>query len=375
MDNKVKFAVDLLWVRYGEIGGGVALILNILDGFMALDGDYEMWLLVAKDNQNVFDKYVNDHRVKVKVCDVYSKKTAGRIIWQNTKLKKVLRDLDISVCFEPNVYKPINGGKNIRYVTTITDLQVLHYPQYFSFVKQCFMKFNIWQTVRTSKHIVAISQYVNEDIQKHYKVSEDKVSTIYVPVVIDERDLVDFVELSSRYGVTKKGYYFTVSSLLPHKNLSVLIDAFKLLKEKYGRSEKLIISGVGGGSKQQLLEKVESNGLQDNIILTSFISDAERNGLYKNCKVFVFPSVFEGFGMPTVEAMLLGVPVLTTKLTSIPEVTQNKAKYVENPYSAEEWADAIIAQVKEVCGFNFEQYDCVNIAKQYMDIICEMCNN
>lgn len=372
MDNKIKFAIDLLWARHGEIGGGVALILNILDGLIKLEDDFEIWLIVAEDNQSVFQKYAEDDRIRIKVCDVCSKEAAKRIIWQNKNIKKVLKDLQVKVCFEPNVYKPANGGRKIKYITTITDLQIIHYPQYFSFIKRCFMRFNIWQTVKSSEHIVAISEYVNEDIRKNYKISKDKITTIYVPIVIDRENVMDFVALSDKYGIKQNDYYFTVSSLLPHKNLITLIEAFGILKQK-GYNEKLIISGVGGNSKQQLLKEIESKNLQDNIILTPFISDEERNGLYKNCKMFLFPSVFEGFGMPTVEAMLFGVPVVTTKLTSIPEVTQNNADYVNNPYDAKEWAEVITAEIKPCEKFDFSQYNCEVIAKQYLDVISRIC--
>ena len=131
--------------------------------------------------------------------------------------------------------------------------------------------------------------------------------------------------------MTKKKYYYTVSSLFLHKNLKTIILAIaELKKRKSNAFYPLIISGISGVKRDHLDDIIEYNKLKDDIIFTAFIKDSERNMLYKNCRAFIFPSIFEGFGMPPLEAASFNTPVLTTRCTSIEEVTGGLLNYVDD---------------------------------------------
>lgn len=106
---------------------------------------------------------------------------------------------------------------------------------------------------------------------------------------------------------------YTISSLYPHKNLATLIKAVANLKENYGSMMKLVISGVGGGQEDELNRIINKSQLEGIVVKTGFVSNEEKACLLMNCSLFCFPSIFEGFGMPPVEAILCGIPVLTTE--------------------------------------------------------------
>jgi len=114
--------------------------------------------------------------------------------------------------------------------------------------------------------------------------------------------------------------------------------------------------------------------LSNNIIITGFVTNEERDLLYKNAAVFLFPSIFEGFGMPPIEAMQLGVPVLTTKCSSIPEVTEGKANYVEDPFAVAQWVKKIREIVKEgdSTNYSFQNYYLENVTKEYLQCFHEV---
>jgi glycosyltransferase involved in cell wall biosynthesis len=176
----------------------------------------------------------------------------------------------------------------------------------------------------------------------------------------------------------EKGYYYTVSSLLPHKNLKTLLYVIKKLKDENSHvSKKLLISGIGGKSKNEIINLISKLGIEKEVVLTGFVSNEERNSLYKNAKIFLFASIFEGFGMPPIEAMMLGTPVITTKLTSIYEVTQGKAYYVEDPYSIEEWVELIkyVSENNNHKTETFKEYELKNITIQYLNLFEEMLSN
>lgn len=131
-----------------------------------------------------------------------------------------------------------------------------------------------------------------------------------------------------------------------------------------------MISGINGNASGELLDEIERNGLKENVIFTGYIPENERNTLYQTCHSFLFSSVFEGFGMPPVEAMLFGARVITTRCTSIPEITQNKALYVKDPYRVDDWIEMIRSEEKMGI-LNFDVYDPEKIAKRYLDTLKE----
>ncbi len=367
--SQLKCAIDLLWVRPKQVGGIESVIRNLLDGFSLLEDDFEFWLLVSKDNEESFRIYAKDPRFHLEICDIVSANVGKRIIWQNLHLGRKIKSLGLNKCFEPYYCKPVMGTHGIDFTTIIHDLQAIHYPEYFSKGKVAWMKFSWRNAVRSSKTVVAISEYVREDILKHYKTNPNKIVTIYDPITVDLNDVMDVEEIEEKYGIERGEFFFTVSSLLPHKNITTLLDVMKRIKdENIDLPKQLIVSGVGGKSREPLTEKIKEFGLEDNIQLTPFIENNERNALYKHCKAFLFPSVFEGFGMPPIEAMMFGTPVVTTRKTSIEEVTLGKADYVNDPYDVNEWVD----RIKECSlddAIDFDVYEIKRIAKQYLDLI------
>lgn len=137
--------------------------------------------------------------------------------------------------------------------------------------------------------------------------------------------------------------------------------------------QKLLISGVNGGMQDELKSIALEYGIQDQLVLTGFVDDSERNCLYKNAKAFLFPSVFEGFGMPPIEALSMGTTVITTREACIPEITQGKANYVQNAYSIEEWIAALLSQNDGTKnGFDETVYKPSYIAEQYISILEKM---
>lgn len=361
----VKLAIDLLWVRPKKVGGIESYIRNLLDGFSSIEDSFEFWLIVSKDNKNTFVHYEKDERFHIYVCNIDSENVSKRIIWQNLHLGKEIKKLGLRVCFEPYYCKPFLGTQGIDFITTIHDLQALHYPEYFSKGKVLWMKVSWWNAIKTSKKIVAISDYVKNDIIENYYVDSNKIEVIYNAISINQEEVQSQPYIENKYGVEPDGYYFTVSSLLPHKNIETLIKVFCELKNSsIDLPCNLIVSGVGGKSRCELEKLIIENGLSENIQLTEFIDDSERNALYKFCKAFLFPSVFEGFGMPPVEAMEMGTPVITTRKTCLEEVTQGKANYVDDPYNVYEWIEVIQnCQYHEI---DFSLYDKEAIAKKYM---------
>ena len=365
----MRIGIDLLWVRVGICGGTESVVRNLLDGFTQYTPQHEYILFVARDNAESFQHYTEHSCVKMYVCPVDCANPAKRILWENLHLDKTAVNERVDVMLIPVYSKPTTHSK-IPYVSVIHDLQALHYPQYFSAVKRLFLKYAWRKTCRTSDKIIAISDFVKEDIAKQYPFAADKLVTIYDPILSRQSE-ISFSRLAEKFGLEQGKYFYCVSSMLPHKNLSTVLKMMQLRKQRGETEEKLVLSGVGGNDSE-IQELVTSLDIEEMLVLTGFVSDEERDCLYENCGVFLFPSIFEGFGMPPIEAMRKGKCVVMTDWTCLREITKGKAIYVDDPFDPEEWnrrVEEALQKPEKV--ENFPEYDLAVVTVEYLRVLAE----
>ena len=372
-EKKLRFAIDLTWVRHGIVGGTESFVCNLMEGFQEClikdPGKTEILMLASKDNYDVFRKYASPRCIKILKCNVLSADQKKRLLWQNLKMGKMLKKLDVSLLLEPVYSKPFLGMDGICCVTVIHDLQAWLFPEYFSKKRVAWMKCCWRNSVRTSAKLVAISDYTKQSILERIPCPKDRICVIYNPIVMNNH--VSEEGVLKQYGMKTKQYYYTVSSQVPHKNLGTLLRAMGILKKKHSPAMlPLILSGVGNGVTGELQQILKEEMLEDDVIFTGFIADEVRNTLYRNSKAFLFPSIFEGFGMPPLEAMALQVPVLTTQCASIREVTGGLVNYIKEPKDPEEWAERLEQELKIPEERDAEElldrYDKCRIAAQYL---------
>jgi len=363
----MRIGVDLLWVRPGICGGTESFIRNLLDGIARYDEVNEYILFVARDNADSFSNYAEQKRMTVYVCRIDCRNQVKRILWENLHLDKTAKAIKIDVMFIPVYSKPLSFGCKIPYVTVIHDLQALHYPEYFSMARRLFLRYMWWYSCKTSNKVVTISDFCRKDIEKNYPKATGKLTCIYNPIITGQLGM-NAMEIEKKYGIKPGEYYYCVSSMLPHKNLETILKVMEL-RGRRGEKIPLVLSGVGGDT-ENFEKAVKALDIGDRIINTGYISAEERDGLYENCRLFLFPSVFEGFGMPPVEALRRGKRVVMTRESSLEEVTEGRAVYVDDPLDAEEWSakiDAAMQRIPEV--WTFERYELQNVVEQYIRVL------
>lgn len=369
----MRIGIDLTWLKPQKSGGVESYAKNLLDGFAKLEDDNEYVLFLAKDNAQYLTEYFTSKKFTFVTCNTYAEKVKQHLIWQNIFEYRILRKNNIDFCFFPVYEMPIYKCKRIKNVTTICDIQAYHYPEYFSKLENIWFRLGWQRAILCSDKIVAITDYTKEDLKEHFK-HKNNIETIYVPITLKDSEIEDFNIIKEKYNIEQNNYYYTVSSMYKHKNLITLIKMMKELKNRdLNIPKKLVISGVGGPNKEKLIETIKQMGVEENIVITNFVSNSERNALIKNSNVLLFPSIFEGFGMPPIEAMNLGAKVITTNCTSIPEVTKGKCNYVQNPFDEKEWIEEIEKiQNEKPEKLTFDEYNNEIIARKYLDLFYEI---
>lgn len=275
-------------------------------------------------------------------------------IFKWPKVNKFLGDIDIF--FSPH-FLPIALPKKCKHIITFHDLSFKQHPKFFSFSRKIwhFLTFSRQQAKRADK-IIADSNSTKEDLIKIYKIKSDKIKTIYLGVNKSFKPISK--KIHSKF---KTILYF--GTIEPRKNLLSIIKAFEYLKrssnpqglEKAWKELdgvnankivglfddlKLVIAGSRGWLYKDIFKTVEISKYKHDIIFTGIIEDKDKLYLYNSANVFVYPSFFEGFGFPPLEAMACGVPTIVSNASSLPEVVGNGAIMVD-PYNVDELSFAI----------------------------------
>lgn len=373
--DRMRIGIDLLWVRVGICGGTESFIRNLLDGFRQYDTENKYVLFVSGDNGESFGSYeTQGGNMQLCVCPVHSASQPRRILWENMHLAHWARRWKVDIMFIPVYSMPWKWGSTIPYVCVIHDLQALHYPAFFSLPRRIFLRYEWGHTCRQAYRILTDSEFCRRDLERFCPAAKKKMRVMYVPIPNSGQE-AEKGEAEVRpqiLALAKQTYDYCVSSLLPHKNLDSLLQAVQLmcLQGAWG-NRRLIISGVGG-DLTPLEDKLNQYGIAGQVILTGYVSDAERDYLYEHCDLFLFPSIFEGFGMPPIEAMRRGKRVVMTRCSCLEEITQGRAVYVDEPYTPSCWQQQMQAarQMPEHRE-EFTEYEPENIVRLYQKLWLE----
>lgn len=227
-------------------------------------------------------------------------------------------------------------------IVTIHDLIHLIYPEFLpNKLAYIYARVMIGIAIRKSKMIITVSESTKRDILKYYKnVNPDKIIVFYERISprFEKKDSKTIEYLYKKYGIPKdKKIIMYVGNLKPHKNLKRLIEAYSKID---GLNDTRLLL-VGKAFKNYNLDELEKElNLKDNIIHTGAVTDDELIDFYNLSDLFVFPSLYEGYGLPPLEAMACGTPVIASNTSSMPEVLGDAAHFF-NPLSVEEITDAI----------------------------------
>ncbi len=250
----------------------------------------------------------------------------NRLRWTQFELPKIYKKLQSSLIFSPIPEAPLYS--KCRYIVTVHDLIPLRFPQRFSRLTAYF-RYYIPQVLRQAEHIICDSEATAADVAKFFQIPHQKMTAI--PLACDN--------INFRYlDLPAKNYFLYTGRHDPYKNLERLIAAFASLGDR--TNYELWLAGPPNAYTPQLIAQVEELGLQFLVKFLGYVPYSQLPVLMNQAIALVFPTLWEGFGLPILEAMACGTPVITSNLSSMPEVAGDAALLV-NPYSVGEIATAM----------------------------------
>ncbi len=321
-------ALNSLCLSVNRTMAGVARYqLGLLQGLAAIPSGDEILALCSEGGKQL-----------VPTCDMITKSVClgmkdsvvKRCLWEHLlsplRLNKLHVDLLHSTNFLTPFYVPCAS------VVTMHDLTYLSHGHLHLSARRAYHLALIGWSARRSQRIIAVSENTRKEIISRLNVPPQKVVAIYPGICTKQfRPVIDGAAartLEEKYGLRRKQYVLYVGGVHPRKNVVTLVKAYKLL-EKFGRLEDLVICGPRLFGNGELIAELERPGGGGRIISTGPMPDPELPALYSNAALMVYPSLYEGFGYPVVEAMACGTPVITSNVSSLPEAAGTAAILVD----------------------------------------------
>jgi glycosyltransferase involved in cell wall biosynthesis len=232
-------------------------------------------------------------------------------------------------------------------ILTIHDLQPLAMPRHFRFDKRAFNGFAVPRSVRAARDVVTLTEFTKRDLHERLQVSPERVTVVPpgfdqpAPGVSED----DRARVRRVYGIGDRPYFLFPAITYPHKNHLMLLRAFARVVETHPETV-LILTGGEAHKEEEVRIMARTLGIADRVTRTGRIPAADIDVLYREAAALTFPSLYEGFGLPVLEAMSRGCPVIAANATALPEVVRD-AGLVLPPSDPEEWSAAMISVLED----------------------------
>jgi len=328
----MRIGIDARIVHYAR-GGISNYVLHLLGALAALDADTDYYVLHSRKDRNPPLPGPNFHPV---ACWTPSHHRLERRV-----LGIEVARLGLDLLHSPDFIPPAGGVS--RSVITVHDLNFLYYPQFLTVESHRYYNRQIEWAVRRADHILADSCATKSDLTSLLDVPPEKVTVVYLAADSAFHPLpeAEARRVAARYGL-EPGYLLFVGTLEPRKNLPGLLQAYRLLLNAEVTTAPLVLVGGKGWLYDEVFEHIEVLHLTERVRFLHEVSEADLPGLYSAARVLAMPSFYEGFGLPALEAMACGTPVVVSNRGSLPEVVGEAGMQV-NPEEPEAIAEGLAA--------------------------------
>ncbi|MFB6226228.1 MAG: glycosyltransferase family 4 protein [Candidatus Paceibacteria bacterium] len=323
MPNKVALDARMMSSSFG-IGRYIQQLVTHLEQISP--EDMEFFLFMREKNWDEFKPVrENFHKIKTNI-DWYG-------VSEQLRMPKVIERVNPDLVHFPHWNVPFFYSGN--FVVTIHDLIMFHFPRPEAtthgkikyWVKDKIHRFVVTEAIENSEHIITPSKFTKKDILDNFDIENDKLTVTYEAPFFGESEPLDFSQLQTKINI-EQPYVFYVGSAYPHKNLNNLVKAWKRFKQADNNDFSLILAG----KEDYFYDRLTNSNLfksTPDVEHIGQVSDEQLKSLYKNAELFVFPSLYEGFGLPPLESLQLQTPVLASETSSVPEVLGEAGIYTD----------------------------------------------
>lgn len=311
--------------------------LGLINSLMRVDSENE-YIVFTNQPELVDRRLIQSENLTVRKLD-YLDSRVRRILWEHCKLPLIARNEGMDVVHCPHYICP-SLGTGVPYVVTIHDTLAVEHPEWCKVFNALYYNIFMKQTVSKASRVIVVSHSTAASLKRNLSVSARKVRVIYsgIDAIFNrEKNLCRQSEVKSRYGLPEQ-YILFVGNIEPKKNILNLVRAHKLLRHE-GLSHKLVLAGKRTWKSKDVLKEI-SGVAGGSVLAIGYVDRADLPFVYQMADVFVFVSLYEGFGFPQLEAMACGTPVVASTWGALSEMAGGASRTVD-PTNPESIAEAI----------------------------------
>jgi glycosyltransferase involved in cell wall biosynthesis len=366
----MKIGIDIRMLGRKRTGDET-VFFNLVKNLALIDSDNEYSLFIDKRSSDEMATIAQSLGIEEKKnFHLIALPTHNKFVWNFWTLPKYLREHPVDV-YHTQYIVPFFVARSIKIVTHIHDVSFRVYPEYIGWKDRFFLNVLIPRSLRRADKIIAVSAFTKQEIVKYYPTEERK--TVVVPNALSD-DFLNYEKSSpERIAMVRQKYSLPstfilyVGTLQPRKNIPALIRAFSLIQEKLLDTSLVIVGNKQGHHYDRGIDTaIEEENLQERVVFSGFVCQDELAVIMQEAKMFVFPSLYEGFGLPVLEAMSQRVPIVASDIAPLREVggeaamfadTRNLVKFSEILYTistvAESRTELVSAGIKQIEHFSW----------------------
>lgn len=383
----MRIGINALYLIPGQVGGSETYIRNLAQRLLDAGSGDEFVIFVNRESAGIFEKVTPFGKggpggikeapgMQVVQCGLSASSRPARILWEQIILPFQIRRRKIDVLLSAGMTAPFFSP--VPSVVVIYDLQHKAMPQNFRWWYLQFLRSIIYLSARSADGVITISRKSKDEIMMYYNIASERVNVTYLAVdesVFYRRGPEEISVVRRKHNLPERFVLYAASSL-PHKNYVRLLSAFNAVRAQYP-DVKLVLIGARDYGMGAIEKRINELGLADSVLFSGWLPLEDLPAVYSGAEIFVFPSLYEGFGMPVLEAFACGAPVVCSNIAPMTEVAAGAALYVD-PFDERDIARGIIEVLKDgglrerlrqggLC--RAEEFSWVKTAAQTLDVL------